>query len=104
MWTVFGTDMQMAEGDFGIKLPIQINGTTITDLDTIRFSLQRKQNVVLSKDFGNIQDNIVDLELTKAESDLLSIGNYTYSLDWYQNGLFMCNIIPQGKFKVISKL
>ena len=104
MWTVFGTEITMVKDDYGIILPINISGVTITNLDSIRFSLKRKTSIVISKYFTNISENTVNLELTEQESSLLEVGQYTYSLDWYQNGIFMCNIIPQGKFKVIDKL
>ena len=30
MWIVSGNSLQMAEGDFGLLLPVKINGTTLT--------------------------------------------------------------------------
>lgn len=36
-------------------------------------------------------------------TDKIGPGFYTYSLDWYQDGAFLCNIIPAGEFRVVVK-
>jgi hypothetical protein len=41
--------------------------------------------------------------LTEEESALFPVGVYCYRLDWYQEGTFMCNIIPDAVFKVVDK-
>lgn len=33
MWNVNGQDLKMCEGDLGIKLPVTISGTTLTEND-----------------------------------------------------------------------
>ena len=105
MWAVSGHEIRMTEGDYGIKLPINISGTTLTENDVIKFTLKDKLNgtAILEKDFSNISQNTVNLELTAAESALLPVGGYVYSLDWYQDGTFMCNIIAVGQYKVVEK-
>ena len=57
----------------------------------------------VAKTYTNIQNNTIDFELTDSETELLPVGVYAYSLDWYQDGAFMCNIIPSGLFKVVDK-
>ena len=105
MWYVSGLNLQMAEGDYGIKLPITVNGTELGGNDSIKVVFKNKKNglTILEKDFSAITDNTIDLELTEAESALFPVGAYVYSLDWYQNGNFMCNIILCGLFKVVDK-
>lgn len=105
MWAVSGHEIKMTEGDYGIKLPITISGTTLTENDVIKFTLKDKLNgsVIIENDYSNIVQNTVNLELTAAESALLPVGDYVYSLDWYQGGTFMCNIIAIGKYKVVEK-
>ena len=96
----------MAEGDYGIILPIVIHGTHLTSSDFILLTIKNKinGNLILEKNFSIVEDNTINFELTQAESDLLPAGNYVYSLDWYQNRVFMCNIIPAAKFKVVDKV
>ena len=97
--------LQMAEGDFGIALPVIIRGTTLTASDTIRFTFKTAVNgeLVLEKDFSNPVNNTVQLVFSEAESSLFEVGDYVYSLDWYQSGVFMCNIIRAAIFKVVDK-
>lgn len=105
MWVVNGQELKMVEGDWGIQLPVQISGTTFTENDAVKFTLKNDINgtTILTKTFTNISQNTVNLELTESESALLAVGKYVYSLDWYQNGAFMCNIIPSALFKVVEK-
>lgn len=95
----------MAEGDFGIDLPITVSGTTFVASDSLKLIIKDVLNgsVILEKDFTNIQQNTITLTLTSSESALLSVGKYVYSLDWYQSGQFLCNIIPISIFKVVEK-
>ena len=105
MWYVNGNDLQMCEGDFGLKLPIKINGVTFTASDEAKLTIKKAVNgdVILTKTFTDITQNTVQFEITEADSALLPVGNYAYSLDWYQNGNFMCNVIPSAIFKVVDK-
>lgn len=103
MWTVSGNSITMTEGDWGIKLPVTISGVTFTASDSVKITVKTGETTLLEKDFGNILQNTVNLELTSSESANLPVGAYIYSLDWYQEGAFMCNIIPFGLFKVGDK-
>lgn len=105
MWVVNGYDLKMAEGDWGMKLPITIKGATFSQNDEMLFALKDEMNgnTVLTKTFANINENTINLEFTEAESALLSVGSYVYSLDWYQEGAFLCNIIPASFLKVVDK-
>lgn len=109
MWNVNGTALKMAEGDWGIALPIKISGVTLGANDSVRITIKSSINgmadtAILTKDYSGITDNTVNLELTEDESELLPIGVYLYSLDWYQNGSFMCNIITRSTLEVVDKV
>ena len=105
MWNVSGKDLKMCEGDYGIELPITVNGTTLTEYDELRLVIKKHINdeAIIIKEFSNIVQNTVNLSLTAAESALLLVGTYVYSLDWYQSGHFMCNLIEEALFKVVEK-
>ncbi len=105
MWKVNTMTILMTEGDFGIDLPIVINGITLTASDTIALTIKDKPNgdIVITKTFTNIANNTITLTLTEAETALLPVGAYTYTIDWYQNNAFMCNIVEQANFKVVDK-
>lgn len=105
MWAVNGNNLKMCEGDFGIQLPIKVNGVTLTNADSLRITIKDLPNcnTILVKEFDNITNNTVNLEFTEEESALFHVGTYVYCLDWFQNGLFLCNIIPSASFKVVDK-
>lgn len=105
MWAVQGLTIQMAEGDYGIQLPVTVSGTTLTASDTLKFVILTAKNgrVLLEKEYTNISENTVNLELTEEESALFTPRIYTYRLDWYQDGQFMCNVIPEATFRVVDK-
>lgn len=105
MWATTLNGLQMVVGDYGIELPITVIGTTITASDSLRLTFNKAMtgDEVLVKDFDNIIDNTVHFCLTEAESALFPVGVYSYSLDWYQDGNFMCNIIPVGILRVVGK-
>ena len=96
-------NIQMTEGDYGIVLPIIVQGVAFAEHDEAKIKIVRGATVLLEKTFGNITNNTISVILTEAESTLLTVGNYQYSLDWYQDGAFMCNIIPRSLFKVVDK-
>lgn len=104
MWVVNGNNLQMAEGDYGLTLPITISGTELSTADTIKLTIKRMRNgdTVIEKDMTPT-DNTVNFGITAAETALLPVGAYVYSLDWYQNGVFMCNIVLCATFKVVDK-
>jgi len=105
MWAVNGNDLKMVEGDWGVELPITINGVTFSEHDEILLTVKDKLNgsTILTKTYANITQNTITLEFTEAESALLPVGGYVYSLDWYQDGAFLCNIIPLSQIKVVEK-
>lgn len=105
MWAVNGTDLAMTEGDWGVALPITVSGVTITSGDELVLTIKSARNgtTLVEKTFSDITNNTVNLELTEAESALLGVGRHVYSLDWYQDGAFLCNIIPLSEFRVVDK-
>lgn len=113
MWYVKGQELRMAEGDFGVALPLVISGTTFTENDQVKLTIKNKDNgtTILEKVFSDIvtrynngmTTNTVNLVLTDNESALLPVGSYVYCIDWYQSGAFMCNVIPTAPLKVVDK-
>ena len=103
MWKADGNNIQMTVGDYGIKLPISVSSITVGQYDEMRFKIANQNAAILELTFSNISDNTIDLELTAEQSAKLRVGSYIYSLDWYQNGSFMCNLIERALFKVVAK-
>ena len=105
MWNVDGLYLSMVDGDYGIALPFTFDGITPAASDSMLLTIKAVDGTtaLIEKTFENPVSGI-SLELTEAESALLPVGVYNYSLDWYRNGVFMCNIIPTAFLKVVDKL
>ena len=104
MWNAKGNDLQMAIGDFGVELPVTVSGATFSSGDALRFTFKdARGSTILVKTYDTIVQNTVSLSFTEEESALFRAGRYDYSLDWYQDDLFMCNIIPTATLKVVGK-
>lgn len=105
MWMVSGNNLSMAENDYGIELPVTVNGVDLGNQDSIKITIKDRINgtTVLEKEYTEFSENTFNLELTEQESAIFSVGAYVYSLDWYQNGSFMCNIVPSASFRVVDK-
>ena len=100
-----GKKIVMTEGDYGLDLPIKITGAEFQANDEIKMLIKPQRNgvVLLEKTFQNIQDNTINFSLTKEESSIFKPINYVYVLDWYRDNDFLCNIVPDGTFKVEDK-
>lgn len=104
MWRTSQNNISMAENDYGLQLPITVNGIEFTVNDVLKFVFKDSKNgtEILAKEYTPIE-NTAQLEFTEVESALFPVGRYVYSLDWYQDGNFMCNIIPLASFEVVDK-
>lgn len=105
MWKVDGTSVFMTEGDYGVELPIVVSGTTVSTTDAALFTVKDTQNgtAILQKTLTNIQQNKIIVTLSEAESALLAVGMYVWTLDWYRDGIFLCNLVPAAAFQVVDK-
>ena len=105
MWSGNAYNLTMVEGDYGIQCPIVIEGVTLTASDAFLITIKDKANgeIIIAKDYDNITKNTIPFELTDAESELLSPGFYVFTLDWYQSGSFLCNLIANGSLNVEDK-
>ena len=107
MWVVYNEGLEMTEGDYGIDLPVKISGATIGAGDSLKFTFKEASDgdVLLEKEYDDIEDNTVLLNLSEAESALFKENKtYFYALDWYQDGRFLCNVIPRGILRVENKI
>lgn len=106
MFEAKNTKIEMTEGDYGIVLPIELEiEGELTPSDKFSFKIFKTINEepIIEKVFSDIDNNTIEFQLTKAESELLEVGSYYYDIDWYQENLFLNNIIAKAKFKVLEK-
>lgn len=106
MWNAKNTTISMTEGDFGIILPIKVDGVDLGENDAVKITFKTAKNgeTILEKTYSSeISENTVPLQLSSAESALFDVGEYAYSMDWYQAGNFLCCLVPAASFKVVDK-
>ena len=106
MWAADGINLKMCEGDYGIALPFTFSGATFANNDAIKVTVKAASGstqTVLEKTVTDITSGYA-LELTEQESALMPVGNYVYSLDWYRSGVFLCNLVARGLWKVVDKV
>jgi len=104
-WRSSGKNLQFVEGDWGVAEVVTISGFTVSPSDAFKFTFKTKKNgeTILEKEYTGLTKNQMELSLTQEESALFPVGSYVYSLDWYQNEQFMCNLIECGGLKVVDK-
>ena len=95
--------IEMTEGDFGVELPLTVEGITLSANDVLNFVIVGNGEEIISKVYDDIQENTITLVITEGETALLPVGGYAYRLDWYQDNAFMCNLAPMGAFIVGKK-
>ena len=100
MWTVDENEITMCEGDWGIDLPITLNGVELADNEYLMITIKDVMNGT-----QKLQKSFTDaLNLNQTDTASLPVGKYVYALDWYRNDTFLCNIIPKSKFTVVDKV
>lgn len=98
--------ISMVEGDYGISLPLTINGITIDETDKLNFFIKdvKGEKKIIDQTYEQIKNNTFDLKFSKEESDKLKVGKYRYAIDWYKENKFNCNIIKNNDFQVEDKI
>ena len=97
--------IEMTEGDFGIALPVEIEGIDVSNADKFVLKIFKEINgqAIIEKVFENITNNTIELSFTQEESEKLEIGDYYYDLDWFQEDVFLSNILAKKRLKVSDK-
>lgn len=98
-------NIKMIEKDYGLKLPIQLETDVLGNEDKFVIKIFKRINEkpIIVKEYENIKENTIEFELTKEESELLKVGRYFYDLDWFQENLFLGNIIAKKKIIIEEK-
>lgn len=105
MWAAIGTNLKMTEGDFGVPVVFSVNGVDFTGSDSIKLTVKDAVNGTekFNKVITGVSGNTFQMMLSQAESGQLTVGQYVYSLDWYINNVFNCNLVSASSFTVIDK-
>lgn len=100
MFKVEGLDIEMFEGDFGEKLPMNIIEGDILEDDVLKFIIETSShNEIINKEV-EVSDNSFNFSLKKQETSLLKAGNYLWGLKQYRDDLLVDTLTANNKFKV----
>ena len=69
MWIVNGNDLRMAEDDFGVILPITVNGATFSNNDVLRITIGNNAETAIVTKTYTPSNNTINFELTEAEAE-----------------------------------
>lgn len=96
MFQARGLRLRLTKGDYGVPLPIQLMpaceacGTALCQSDVLRLTIERANTPLVVKDttWGDVQGagGYYILTLTKAETDALDLGIYTWRVFLLRNG------------------
>lgn len=100
--------LEMVEGDFGLIIPFELmleDEESISELDSFSIKIFTEINTepIIEKIYTDIQNNIIEFELSKQESLKMPVGTYYYDVDWFQGQNFLGNIIKKAKIDVLEK-
>ena len=101
MIKIIDKNIEMNEGDFGIKVPITI--TNILETDDIKFIIKNLDNteVLTKKLMYNAETKKFEFELTKEDSNKLVKNNYLYSIVQLRNETLKNTIVSNLSYNVI---
>lgn len=101
MFDIAGLKIQMYEGDFGEKLPINIVKGEVLEGDIMRFIIQdRFRNEILNKQI-EISDTSLIFSLTEEETKLLKEDTYLWGLKQYRDTYLVDTLTANNIFEVI---
>ncbi len=98
-----GTHLHLTRGDYGIPLPIQITShcascrDSLLDGDEILLEISKGDRVYVSRRKAwedlRLNDGVMVLELTQAESESLELGLYTWQIYWLRGQEIRCRLL-----------
>lgn len=101
MFKIDKKNIQMNEGDYGIKLPITI--TNVLETDDLKFVIKKLDNteVLTKKLIYNTETKKFEFELTKDDSNKLAKNNYLYSILQLRNETLKNTIVSNLSYNVV---
>lgn len=104
MFDTFKYKITMTEGDYGVSIPIHFIDAEFESDDSVKVTIMVDSETKIEKTYTNIVDDTIDFSLTEAESNLLPVGFYLYSIEWYQDGVFKDCILEKSPFVVSERV
>jgi len=101
MFSINGLNIAMFEGDYGERLPINVEKGEILDGDILKVIIKTvRHQEIINKEIELSEDDSFIFFLTKEESAKLSKGTYLWSLKQYREGYLLDTLTANNIFKV----
>lgn len=101
MFSINGLNIEMFEGDYGERLPINVEKGEILDGDILKVIIKTvRHQEIINKEIELSEDDSFIFFLSKEESAKLSKGTYLWSLKQYREGYLLDTLTANNIFKV----
>ena len=97
MFVVSNRNIVMNKGDFGVILEFEFDRKMPF---SVVITIKKGNSVVITKTYTDISGGLLEFALTKAESDKLNIGEYTWNMYQYYEGQLKNTLVASKSFIV----
>lgn len=99
MFVVSNRNIVMNKGDFGVILEFEFDRKIPF---SVVITIKKGNLVVITKSYIDVSSGLLEFSLTKAESDKLNVGEYTWNMyQYYEGGLK--NTLVAGKSFIVRE-
>lgn len=97
----------LIEGDYGTVISFKIEGELLkTDILTFRIKENKNSETIVEitqSDLQKLDNNfILNIYLSKEQSEKLKAGDYIYGIDIYREDVLLKTLIAENKFEVVK--
>ena len=101
MFNTNGLNIEMFEGDYGERLPINVEKGEILEGDILKMIIKTpRHEEIVNKQIELSEDDSFIFFLTKEESESLTKGTYLWSLKQFREGYLIDTLTANNLFKV----
>lgn len=97
MFVVSNRNIVMNKGDFGVILEFEFDRKMPF---SVVITIKKGNSVVITKNYTDVCSGLLEFSLTKAESDKLNVGEYTWNMYQYYEGSLKNTLVASKSFIV----
>lgn len=97
MFVVSNRNIVMNKGDFGVILEFEFDRKMPF---SVVITIKKGNSVVITKNYTDVSSGLLEFSLTKAESDKLNVGEYTWNMYQYYEGSLKNTLVASKSFIV----
>lgn len=97
MFVVSNRNIVMNKGDFGVILEFEFDRKLPF---SVVITIKKGNSIVITKNYTDVSSGLLEFSLTKAESDKLNVGEYTWNMYQYYEGSLKNTLVASKSFIV----